>query len=61
LLLDDEATVGMAYVDGSLWRGVSIFAVAMVTSLDAKAEPMVVKGSAFLLLASTQFTNFTCL
>ena len=42
-ILDDEAPAGVAYVDGPLWRGASTFASATVTSLDAKAEAMVVK------------------
>jgi hypothetical protein len=53
-ILDDEAPAGVAYVDGPLWRGDSMFAATTVTSLDAKAETMVVKvsasGEAFLVV-----------
>ncbi len=58
-ILDDEAPAGVAYVDGSLWRGASTFAAATVTSLDAKAESMVVKvtapGEAFLVVSELYY------
>ncbi len=58
-LLDDEAPAGVAYADGSLWRGASTFAPATVTSLDAKAESMVVKvaapGEAFLVVSELYY------
>ena len=58
-LLDDEAPAGVAYVDGPLWRGASTFAAATVTSLDAKAETMVVKvaapGEAFLVVSELYY------
>jgi len=58
-ILDDEAPAGVAYVDGSLWRGASTFASATVTSLDAKAEAMVVKvaspGEAFLVASELYY------
>ena len=58
-ILDDEAPAGVAYVDGSLWRGASMFAAATVTSLDAKAESMVVKvaapGEAFLVVSELYY------
>jgi len=58
-ILDDEAPAGVAYVDDSLWRGASTFAPATVTSLDAKAESMVVKvaapGEAFLVVSELYY------
>ncbi len=58
-LLDDEAPAGVAYVDDSLWKGASTFAPATVTSLDAKAESMVVKvaapGEAFLVVSELYY------
>ncbi len=58
-ILDDEMPAGIAYVDGLLWRGASTFASATVTSLDAKAEAMVVKvaapGEAFLVVSELYY------
>ncbi len=58
-ILDDEAPAGVAYADGSLWRGASTFTAATVTSLDAKAESMVVKvaapGEAFLVVSELYY------
>jgi hypothetical protein len=58
-ILDDEAPAGEAYIDGSLWKGTRTFAAAMVTSLDAKAETMVVKvvapGEAFLVVSEIYY------
>jgi hypothetical protein len=45
-LLDDQAPAGVAYIDGSLWKGTRTFAPATVVSLDAKAESMNVKVAA---------------
>ncbi len=58
-ILDDEASAGVAYVDDSLWRGANTFASATVTSLDAKAETMIVKvatpGEAFLVVSELYY------
>ena len=58
-LLDDQAPAGEAYVDGSLWKGTRTFAPATVTSLDAKAESMVVKvaapAEAFLVVSEVYY------
>ena len=58
-LLDDQATAGEACVDGSLWKGTRTFAAATITSLDAKAESMVVKvaapGEAFLVVSEIYY------
>ncbi|MFZ4802452.1 MAG: hypothetical protein ACOYLR_10885, partial [Chlorobium sp.] len=58
-ILDDEAPAGMAYVDDSLWRRASTFTASTVTSLDAKAESMVVKvatpGEAFLVVSELYY------
>ena len=58
-ILDDEAPAGLAYVDDSLWRGASTFAPATVTSLEAKAESMVVKvaapAEAFLVVSELYY------
>jgi hypothetical protein len=58
-LLDDQAPAGEAYVDGSLWKGTRSFTPATVTSLDAKAESMVVKvaapGEAFLIVSEVYY------
>ncbi|MFZ4526025.1 MAG: hypothetical protein ACOYOE_10870, partial [Chlorobium sp.] len=58
-ILDDEAPAGLAYVDRSLWRGANTFAPAKVTSLEAKAESMVVKvaapAEAFLVVSELYY------
>ena len=58
-LLDDQASSGEAFVDSSFWRGTRLFAPARVTSLDAKAESMVVKvsapGEAFLVVSELYY------
>ena len=58
-ILDDQAPAGEAFVDGSLWKGARLFAPATVTSLDAKAESMVVKvaapGEAFLVVSELYY------
>ena len=58
-LLDDQAPAGEAYVDGSLWRGTRTFAPATVTSLDSKAESMLVQvaapGEAFLVVSEVYY------
>jgi len=58
-IFDDQAPAGVAYIDGSLWNGARTFAAATVTSLDAKAETMVVKvavpGEAFLVVSELYY------
>ena len=58
-ILDDQAPAGVAYIDGSQWRGARTFAAATVTSLDAKAESMVVKvaapGESFLVVSELYY------
>ncbi len=58
-LLDDQAPAGEVYVDGSIWKGTRIFTQATVTSLDAKAESMVVKvaapAEAFLVVSEIYY------
>jgi hypothetical protein len=58
-ILDDQAPAGVAYIDGSLWKGARTFAAGTVTSLDAKAETMVVKvaapGEAFLVVSEIYY------
>jgi len=58
-LLDDEAPAGVAYIDATQWQGSRTFTTATVTSLDAKAESMVVKvatsGEAFLVVSELYY------
>ncbi len=58
-ILDDATPAGLAYIDASFWRGSRSFADATVTSLDAKAESMVVKvatpGEAFLVVSELYY------
>ena len=58
-ILDDQAPADVAYIYGSLWNGARTFAAATVTSLDAKAETMVVKvavpGEAFLVVSEIYY------
>ena len=58
-ILDDEAPVGVAYVDDSFCSGASTFAPATLTSLDAKTESMIVKvatpGEAFLVVSELYY------
>jgi hypothetical protein len=54
-LLNDNASPGEVFVDGSLWSGTRSFPAASVTSLEAKPESMRLKvsvpGDAFLVVS----------
>ncbi|NMW17845.1 MAG: hypothetical protein HKK66_02235 [Chlorobiaceae bacterium] len=58
-LLDDHASSGEAYVDGSLWTGSRTFSAATVTSLVALPESMILKvsapGEAFLVVSEIYY------